>query len=870
MYYGMRKCEEIMQDSAPDIYKQFYGFRDMPFSPAVNHNPDFIYLSQNYETSLAHLASNFDKKVPLTLVLGEDGVGKTTFINYTRKHVLQNSNLGLVNGQLKSAHELFRQTLASFGHQVKYLGTKEMRQQLRDVLSSEFEKQNGQPSVLIIDDANNMYIDALKGIELLLEFNSENNQLIQLILVGQPELEDLLNVLESDGLPKSVNTVCWLKALTADETQSYINHRLNMIGAVDKKLFDEQVCLAIYQYSKGFPRKINAICDEALLRSCAQQKHVVSAALIHESANDAQHESPPEAGSTRYKLRVRVTTEQNSVDSFSKPRLLTGLVLAGIVLVLGISWDGFFSVQESPQIKVPNDFKTYPAKERLGEQIPEQKQNNQLVEHSNKLVRKPALSNESQQKERAKQVAIEKQLAIAERHFNAFSPTTSEGENALIIYRKILDRDPRSVIANQGVKRIAEKYVELAESKLRAGETVKARRYLERAAEIVPKSERIQKLIIQAEKPKDLTNTAQATNQEPLGTSNKSDTLTDDEKVVQLLATAERQFASLQLKFPEKDNAYETYSSILSIIPNDKRALDGMLRITNYYLDKAKKLHIEGNLDKSQLLIARGLRVTPDHQQLIALQKKISAELERAPLQEKIDVKKIDTLLNRADQQLALLNFIQPHSDNAYQSYQDILAIDTNNRQAIKGIQFIQQQLQVQIHSALDKHDFGAVLEVAEEILSLESSDNNSYLKEVAYEAIEAKKIVGNQLERLLALGKKQRKAKRFTKPVDDNAFESYNKVLQIDPANIDAKQGLSKLVLEYQLLVKTALSDGNTTQALTAANEGLASFPGNHELQALRNKVLLHQEAAIKQKNPSSKKKIDNTGRGLQTFGTF
>jgi type II secretory pathway predicted ATPase ExeA len=864
-----------MQDSAPDMYKQFYGFRDMPFSPAVNHNLDFIYLSQNYEASLAHLASNLEKKVPLTLVLGEDGVGKTTFINYAGKHVLQNSNLGLVNGQLKSAHELFRQTLASFGHQVKYLGTKEMLQQLRDIFSSEFEKQDEQPSVLIIDDANKMYIDALKGIEQLLALNSENKQLIQLILVGQPELEDLLNVLESDGLSKSVKTVCWLEALTADETQRYINHRLNLIGAVDKKLFDEQVCLAIYQYSKGLPRKINAICDEALLRSCAQQKHVVSTALIHESANDAQHESPPEAGSTRYKLRVSLTSENSRVDSFSKSALLTWLVLSGIILVLVVSWDGFFSVQEAPLIKVPNDFEVSPAKGGGREQIPEPKQINQLAERSNKLIQKPALSDSNQQNESTKQAAIANQLAIAERHFNAFSLKTSEGENALIIYRKILDRDPRNVIASQGIKRIAEKYVELAENKSRLGEVVKARRYLERAAVLVPESERIQKLIVQAEELQDLNKTAKATNQKPLEALKKSASLTDDDKIAQLLETAERQFAKLQLKFPEKDNAYETYSSILSIRPDDKRALDGLLRITNYYLDKAKKLHIEGNLDKSRLLIARGLRVSPDHHQLIALQQEIRAEVERAPLQKKIDAKKIDVkkihaLLNRADQQFALLNLILPHSDNAYQSYQEILAIDTNNRQAIKGIQDIQQQLQSQLHHALDKHDFGVVFEVADEILSIASGGNNSYLKEVAYEAIEAKKIVANQLENLLVLGKKQRKAKRFTKPADDNAFDTYHKALQIDPASIDAKEGLSKLVLEYQMLVNTALSDGNTSQALTAANEGLIAFPDNHELQALRDKVHLHQEAAIKQKNSSSKKKIDNTGRGLQTFGTF
>ena len=308
-----------MQESAADKYKQFYGFRDMPFSPAVYDNPKLIYRSENFETSLSTLVSSLDKKAPLTLVLGADGVGKTTFINYACKHELQRSNVGLANGQLKSAHELYRQTLASFGHEVKYLGTKEMLHQLQDLLSLECQKHHGQPSILIIDDANNMYLDALKGLDRLLGLNSENNQLLQLVLVGKPELEDLLNVLELEGLSKSSRTACWLQSLSAEETQHYINHRLYLIGAVDKKLFDEQVCLTIYEYSSGFPRKINVICDEALLLSCAQDKHPISTALIHESANDARHEVPPADGSTRLRLRVAVIHDDKKVAWYSKP-----------------------------------------------------------------------------------------------------------------------------------------------------------------------------------------------------------------------------------------------------------------------------------------------------------------------------------------------------------------------------------------------------------------------------------------------------------------------------------------------------------------------------------------------------------------------
>jgi general secretion pathway protein A len=343
-----------MQNSAIVNSKELIDFRDMPFSPTVNDNPNFIFLSQNHKNSLANLANSINNNETLTLVLGVKGVGKSTFIDYACKHVLQNFSLGQVNGQIKTAHELLRQTLSSFGHEVKYLDTNEMLVQLRDVLIARFEQQNRRPSLLVIDNANLMYLDALKGVELLLGLNA-NGQLLQLILVGQPELNDLFNVVESHGLSTNARVLIELEALTAEESLRYINHRLSPIGVVDKKLSDEAVLLAIYNYSGGVPKKINAICDELVLRNSAQRTYEVSTTLNQQSADTAVHQRPLQQEVMQFKLRLRVKPNNTPVSRFSISRFLTGLVLSGIVLALVFVWGSFFSALKGSQIEISRD-----------------------------------------------------------------------------------------------------------------------------------------------------------------------------------------------------------------------------------------------------------------------------------------------------------------------------------------------------------------------------------------------------------------------------------------------------------------------------------------------------------------------------------
>ena len=142
--------------------------------------------------------------------------------------------------------------------------------------------------------------------------------------------------------------------------------------------------------------------------------------------------------------------------------------------------------------------------------------------------------------------------------------------------------------------------------------------------------------------------------------------------------------------------------------------------------------------------------------------------------------------------------------------------------------------------------------------------------QEAVFAAFEIKKAVDNQLENLLNQAENQRKAQYLTQPHGNNAFDSYNKVLQIDPKNVNAQKGLIGIVKYYQSLIGSALANGDTDLALATANEGLAAFPKNQELLTLRGNAVLQQEIALKKAEVPAKKKPKDKDRGMRSFGTF
>ena len=608
----------------------------------------------------------------------------------------------LINTHLESTQEFLQQVLTSFDQKISNEDNYHMLLQLSFFLSSQFKEQDGQSTLLIIDNADSMSLDALKGIELLLGLNAEGSQILQIILVGQPELTSLLNTPSLHNLMQNISTQFLLDPLTERETPSYINHKIELAGVQNKKIFDEQAYSAIYEYSGGIPSIINWICDKSLLRSSELQKHEINSELILEIIKDHVGDS-----------------EKKNILSASTLLLITGF--SGIALA-------FF---------LTNKFLLTP------EILPEKPQEEPKIKPSN-------LKSSTPQPKPIKKIEKVKKQEVA-----------------------IKEEVPINKIQN----------------KISAIETQ--------------------------------------------------------------LAIAEQQIKDFKFSTPEKDNAYETYKAILEISPNEKQALKGLQNIANLYLQQAKKQHLQGKGDKTQLLISKGLKVSPNHKELIKL-KKLTAAKEKKQ-------NKIQALFEKAKQQNKALQYTQPFQNSAYKTYQEIISLDNNNSQAKYGILRILSRLQSQTQKALAKKDYTTALERSEEILTLPSKKvSGPFHKKAIFTAIETKKTI---IKNLLTLAYNQLKTQQLTNRSGNKAFRSYNKVLQISPDNEEAKKGLNNLRIQYQKLARTALSAKKIDLALKLTKEGLKVFPNNSLLLALQNNAVLQKNALKNEKAKEQK---------LKSFGTF
>ncbi len=688
------------------MYKKFHGFQELPFSATEDSEPNSVYLSKNYTNLLPLLIRRVEKKAMLTIVLGKDGVGKTTFINYMCNFAPQVFAANIINTHLESTQEFLQQVLTSFDQKISNEDNYHMLLQLSFFLSTQFKEQDGQSTLLIIDNADSMSLDALKGIELLLGLNAEGSEILQIILVGRPKLTNLLNTPSLHNLMQNISAQFLLDPLTERETLSYINHKIELAGVQNKKIFDEQAYSAIYEYSGGIPSIINWICDKSLLRSSELQKHEINSELILEIIKDHVSDS-----------------EKKNILSTSTFLLITGFV--GIALA-------FF---------LANKFLLTP------EVLPEKPLEEPQVKPSNLKSSTPQPKPiEKIEKVKKQEVAIKKEVPLKK------------------IQNKI------STIETQ-------------------------------------------------------------------------------------LAIAEQQIKDFKFSTPEKDNAYETYKAILKISPNEKQTLKGLQNIANLYLQQAKKQHLQGKGDKTQLLISKGLKVSPKHEELIKL-KKLTAAKEKK--QEKKQ-NKIQALFEKAKQQNNALQFTQPFKNSAYKTYQEIITLDNNNSQAKYGILRILSRLQSQTQKALAKKDYTTALERSEEILTLPSKEvSGPFHKKAIFTAIKTKKTI---IKNLLTLAYNQLKTQQLTNRSSNKAFRSYTKVLHISPDNEEAKKGLNNLRIQYQKLARTALSAKKIDLALKLTKEGLKVFPNNSLLLALQNNAVLQKNALENEKDKEQK---------LKSFGTF
>ena len=265
------------------MYKNFFGLRNNPFN--VNPDPRFLYFTPKTQRALAELTYGLQNRKGLILLTGEVGTGKTTLINclldWLRHRKIPTAFI--FNSRLSVDH-LFEFILTDFGIPIDIQIKSNMLMRLNTWLIECFRA--GESPVLIIDEAQGLSFKLLEEIRLLLNLETASEKLLQIVLAGQPELEDKLKRPELRQLRQRITLRCNTRPLTLAESRAYITERLRISGAMGDPIFTSDAMDAVHFYSQGIPRVINLLCEHALINAYAEHIRPVPARMVEEAAQE--------------------------------------------------------------------------------------------------------------------------------------------------------------------------------------------------------------------------------------------------------------------------------------------------------------------------------------------------------------------------------------------------------------------------------------------------------------------------------------------------------------------------------------------------------------------------------------------------------
>ncbi|WP_261840876.1 ExeA family protein [Aliamphritea ceti] len=265
------------------MYSHYFGLSEPPFSIAPN--PRFLYMSEQHREALAHLLYGIRSNGGFVLLTGEVGTGKTTVTRCLLEQLPENTEVALILNPKYTVTELLATICDDLGIFIS-AGSDSLKEYVdrinQHLITNHRHNKN---TVLIIDEAQNLSTDVLETIRLLTNLETNTQKLLQIILVGQPELLDLLAQPKLRQLNQRITARYHLKALQQDEIQAYINHRLAVAG-VDCPLFNMDATKRLYKLTKGVPRLINIICDRALLGAYVQRENMVKVDVLVKAAGE--------------------------------------------------------------------------------------------------------------------------------------------------------------------------------------------------------------------------------------------------------------------------------------------------------------------------------------------------------------------------------------------------------------------------------------------------------------------------------------------------------------------------------------------------------------------------------------------------------
>lgn len=262
------------------MYNEFYGFTKDPF--LIVPDPNYLYMSPKHEEALARLAYGLKERQAVMLLTGEVGAGKTTLIRFVLSRLPSAVQAATITNSNLMAEPLLRMILAEFRLPAPLSADKA---ELIKNLQAHLEDRDVQKrrSLLIIDEAQNLPIDALEEIRMLSNFQVKNHSLIQILLVGQPELRARMRDPRCLQISQRIAVNYHITALNLDETRAYITYRLRRSGG-NAELFTPDAMEMVFRLSRGIPRSINLTCDSALIYGFAEEVRIIDSKVVAKAA----------------------------------------------------------------------------------------------------------------------------------------------------------------------------------------------------------------------------------------------------------------------------------------------------------------------------------------------------------------------------------------------------------------------------------------------------------------------------------------------------------------------------------------------------------------------------------------------------------
>jgi len=272
------------------MYLELYGLREAPFSPTPD--PKFLFQSSRHREALAQLVYGVQERKGFIVLTGEIGTGKTTLLRTLLARLDHDTHVAYVHNSALDIEGLLEYILQDWG--VKSVGASHAQRlfELNEFLIAQ-HRQRLSP-VLVIDEAQNLSIPTLEAVRLLSNFETTSEKLMQILLVGQPELRDKLNAPELRQLKQRIALRCHIGPLSPEETRMYIRHRLRIAGATDAGIFTDAAIQRITEYTRGTPRVINIVCDHCLLSGYADSKRRIDAGVVEEATEYLEEGERPE------------------------------------------------------------------------------------------------------------------------------------------------------------------------------------------------------------------------------------------------------------------------------------------------------------------------------------------------------------------------------------------------------------------------------------------------------------------------------------------------------------------------------------------------------------------------------------------------